>query len=89
MHHSKMTLVEKDEFKNDDAETLNSFFAKVVFNPKIPKYQISYIVIDESESNKNVDRIVRIYKNHPSVTAIKQAFPDLPFSFIPVVREVY
>ena len=50
------------------------------------KYHAS---IDENESNKDVDRIVRKYKNHPSVTAIKQAFPDLPFSFTPVVREVY
>ena len=43
--------------------------------------------MDENESNKDIDRIVEKYKHHPSVTAIKQMFPDLSFSFKPIVRE--
>ena len=42
--------------------------------------------MDENESNKDIDRIVEKYKYHPSVTAIKQAFPDLSLSFKPVER---
>ena len=41
----------------------------------------------ENEINNDIDRIVEKYKHHPSVTAIKQAFPDLSFDFKPVVRE--
>ena len=33
--------------------------------------------MDENESNKDIDRIVEKYKHHPSITAIKQTFPDL------------
>ena len=36
---------------------------------------------------KDIDRIVEKYEHYPSVTAIKQAFPDVFFSFTPVVRE--
>ena len=43
--------------------------------------------MDENESNKDIDRIVEKYKHHPSVTAIKQMFPDLSFSFKPIVKE--
>ena len=43
--------------------------------------------MDENESNKDIDRIVEKYKHHPSVTAIKQTFPGLSFSFKPVVRQ--
>ena len=39
------------------------------------------------ENEKDIDRIVEKYEHYPSVTAIKQAFPDLSFSFKPVVRE--
>ena len=44
-------------------------------------------MINENESNKDIDRIVEKYKDHPSVTAIKQTFPDLSFRFKPVLRE--
>ena len=43
--------------------------------------------MDDNESNEDIDRTVEKYKHHPSVTAIKQASPDLSFSFTPVVRE--
>ena len=43
--------------------------------------------MDENETNEDIDRIVEKYKHHPSVTAIKQMFPDLSFSFTPIVRE--
>ena len=89
-NHSKITLVENDKVINDDtkvAETLDSFFTEAVLNLKIPKYKTSSIVMDENESNKDIDRIVEKYKHHPSVTAIKETFLDLSFSFKPVVRE--
>ena len=41
----------------------------------------------ENKNNNDIDRIVEKYKHHPNVTAIKQAFPDLSFSFKPVVSE--
>ena len=81
--HSKITFIENDKVINDDtkvAETLNSFFTEAFL------YKTSSIVMDENESNKDIDRIVEKYKHHPSVTAIKQAFPDLSLSFKPVER---
>ena len=42
---------------------------------------------DENQSNMDIDRIAEKYKHHPSVTAIKQTFPDLSFSFKLVVKE--
>ena len=79
-NHSKITLVENDNVINDDTKVAD-------LNLKIPKYKTSSIVMDENESNKDIDRIVEKYKHHPSVTAIKQTFPDLSFSFKPVMRE--
>ena len=70
-------MVENDKVINDDtkvAETLNSFFTEAVLNLKIPKYKTLSIVIDENESNKNIDRTVEKCKHHSSVTAIKQKF---------------
>ena len=87
--HSKITFIENDKVINDDikvAETLNSFFTEAFLHLKIPIYKTSSIVMDENESNKDIDRIVEKYKHHPSVTAIKQAFPDLSLSFKPVER---
>ena len=43
--------------------------------------------MDENESNKDIDKIVKQYKHHSSVTAIKQTFPVLTFSFKPVARD--
>ena len=43
--------------------------------------------MDENESNKDIDKIVEKYKHHSSVTAIKQTFPALTFSFKPVARD--
>ena len=89
-NHSKITLVENEKVINDDtkaAETLNSFFTEAVFfNLKIPKYKTSSIVMDENKSSKDIHRIIEKHNYHPSVTGIKQAFPDLSFSFKPVVR---
>ena len=82
-NHSKITLNDYTKV----AETLNSFFTEAVLNLKILKHKTSSIVMDENESNKDIERIVEKYKHHPSVTAIKQTFPDLSFSFKPVVRE--
>ena len=63
------------------------FFIEAVLNLKTPKYKTSSITMAENEINNDIDRIVEKYKHHPSVTAIKQAFPDLSFGFKPVVRE--
>ena len=41
---------------------------------------------------KVIRTLIELYGNTKItqvITAIKQAFPDLPFSFTPVVREVY
>ena len=83
-------MVENDVVINDEtkvAETLISFFTEAVLNLKTPKYKTSSIVMDKNESNKDIDRIVEKYQHHPSVTAIKQVFPELSFSFKPAVRE--
>ena len=89
-NQSKIILVENDVVINDEtkvAETLISFFTEAVLNLKTPKYKTSSIVMDKNESNKDIDRIVEKYQHHPSVTAIKQVFPELSFSFKPAVRE--
>ena len=61
---SKITLVENEKVINDDAklaETLDYFFTEAVFlNLNIPKYKTSSIVMDENESNKDIDRIAGI-----------------------------
>ena len=82
---SKITLVENDEVINDDtraAETLNSFFTEAVLNLEFQNtklHPLCWITM-----NKDIDRIVEKYQHHPSVTAIKQALPELSFSFKPV-----
>ena len=79
---SKITLIEKEEILSDEAdvaETLNNFFTNVVTNLRLPQYNSEY-VIDMSSENA-ISSIVDKYKDHPSISAIKNNFAGRSFSF--------
>ena len=83
---NKITLVEKDLIleKNDDiAETFNDFFTSVVSNLNIPRYQDPFTDSDQTENRTEhpILRIIKQYKNHPSIIAINNQNMDRRFSF--------
>ena len=50
------------------AEVLNNFFVNVISNLNIPKYHDKSVNIDR---NEDPTRSIELYKNHPSIVAIK------------------
>ena len=78
----KITLVEGEELINKDgenAEILNTFFSNAVKNLKIPEYrEIDSLANDICHP---IFKVILIYRNHPSIVAIKNLNKDSGFDF--------
>ena len=60
----------QSETESETAEVLNNFFSNIVKNLKIPEYEN----LDPNFENVKdpIFRAILKYKNHPSITAIKE-----------------
>ena len=84
----KIHLNENGELLNSESETagvLNNFFSNIVKNLKIPEYE------NRDRNFENVkDPVLRAilkYKNHPSITVIKEKAKNSVFSFYEVDKD--
>ena len=78
----KITLVEDNSIlENNDkiAETFNNFFISAASNLNIPSFVDTLVEIDHIEDP--ILRIIKQYKNHPSVVAINEKKLNKQFSF--------
>ena len=85
--HNKITLVEQDLIldKNDNvSEVLNNFFTTAASNLIIPKYHKS-VNIDHIE-DPIIARSIELYKNHPSIVAIKSKGTNKCFKFNSILK---
>ena len=72
--NEKITLVEDNKIISEDKdyeELLKSFFSNTVKNLKIPELSDSIPLAENIPHT--IFKVVRKYKNHPSITAIKNA----------------
>ena len=71
--------------KSERAEVLNNFFSNIVKNLKIPEYEN----LDRNFENVEdpVLRAILKYKNHPSITVIKEKVKNSVFSFYEVDKD--
>ena len=87
--NNKITLVEGDEIISTDekvAETFNNFFTNVVKNLDIIGFETNYS--DDPELDK-ISNIIKKFKNHPSVTKIKEnVYVEGQFHFSTVTETV-
>ena len=84
----KIHLNENGELLNSESETaevLNNFFSNIVKNLKIPEYEN----LDQNFENVEdpVLREILKYKNHPSITVIKEKAKNSVFSFYEVDKD--
>ena len=84
----KIHFNENGELLNSESETaevLNNFFSNIVKDLKIPEYEN----LDRSFENVEdpVLRAILKYKNHPSITVIKEKAKNSVFSFYEVVQD--
>ena len=84
----KIHFNENGELLNSESETaevLNNFFSNIVKDLKIPEYEN----LDRSFENVEdpVLRAILNYKNHPSITVIKEKAKNSVFSFYEVVQD--
>ena len=84
----KIHLSENGELLNNESETaevLNNFFSNIVKNLKIPEYEN----IDPNFENVKdpIFRAISKYKNHPSITAIKEKAKNAMFNFHEVGKD--
>ena len=80
--NEKIKLVENKKIINenkDNAELLNSFFANVVKNVKIPKFSDSTSLAEKVPYP--IFTVILKYKNHPSLIVIKNVRNTLDFCF--------
>ena len=84
----KIHLNENAELLNSEseiAEVLNNFFSNIVKNVKIPEYE------NLNQNFENVEdpvlREILNYKNHPSITVIKEKLKNSVFSFYEVNKD--
>ena len=69
----KITLVEGEEIINKDgknAEILNTFFSSAVKNLKIPEYQETECLTNNT--SKPIFKVILKYRRHPSIVVIKK-----------------
>ena len=85
---NKITLVEKDLIAEKNAETFNNFFTSVVSNLNIPLYQDPFIDSHQTENRIGhlILRIIKQYKNHPSIIAVNNQNMDRGFSFKEITK---
>ena len=86
--NDKIHLNENGELLNSESETaevLNNFFSNIVKNLKIPEYEN----LDRNFENVEdpVLRAILKYKNHPSITVIKEKAKNSVFSFYEVDKD--
>ena len=84
----KIHLSENGELLNNESETaevLNNFFSNIVKNLKIPENEN----LDPNFENVKdpIFRAILKYKNHPSITAIKEKAKNAMFSFHEVGKD--
>ena len=83
------TLVENEEIVSDEkriCEIFNDFFSNTVSNLNIPETEHSSKIIDGIDDTVSI--AIERYKNHPSITKIKNTIPrDQTFSFHHVTKE--
>ena len=88
---NKITLVENESIIEEPykiAETSNNFFISAVSNLNISWYVDSSIKFDHIDDE--ILRVVKKYKNDPSVVAIKYKNVNSQFSFRPITKsEIY
>ena len=83
-----MHLNENGELINSEsktAEVLNEFFSNIVKNLKIPVYE--NLNPNFEEVKDQVFKAILKYKNHPSITAIKEKSKNSKFTFHEVDTE--
>ena len=84
----KIRHSENGELLNNESETaevLNNFFSNIVKNLKIPEYENLHPNFENVKDP--IFRAILKYKNHPSITAIKEKAKNAMFSFHEVGKD--